>query len=252
MQLAATLFIVFSTSVEVFLSRGAAQRYLQGLLHVRGGVSPSRALVASICVSSPRPWRCFSKRPSMPRRSAVFSTSVEVFLTSKSSVCSLIGLLHVRGGVSPGALDKKRVNGLLHVRGGVSALSDSDIARMQSSPRPWRCFLKVICGRCRQNVFSTSVEVFLEIREAALRPRRLLHVRGGVSAAKGLYEMDYLSLLHVRGGVSINFSFINGHPSSSPRPWRCFSFTPILSCLQAVFSTSVEVFLQAKAQTDAG
>ena len=71
---------VFSTSVEVFLDRFVPSKSASSLLHVRGGVSYRAHAWCLVCGSSPRPWRCFQEASRHLRRSAVFSTSVEVFL----------------------------------------------------------------------------------------------------------------------------------------------------------------------------
>ena len=114
------MYIVFSTSVEVFPYDEYGNPVWGGLLHVRGGVSRIQEIEKHLPQSSPRPWRCF-RCVLLPAVSAtVFSTSVEVFLLDadgkrwigvfSTSVevflhCHLIltaspGLLHVRGGVS--------------------------------------------------------------------------------------------------------------------------------------------------------
>ena len=154
---------VFSTSVEVFLVLMYMLPTLLRLLHVRGGVSASCTTRKVKLSSSPRPWRCFSKRPLRLHMRLVFSTSVEVF---------------------PEALRAAWRRGrLLHVRGGVSHPDHYARYRFESSPRPWRCF----CCESSQNncclVFSTSVEVF-PIKELGNEwSIGLLHVRGGVSIA---------------------------------------------------------------------
>ena len=71
---------VFSTSVEVFLLPVWSRRWVWGLLHVRGGVSTWYVSLGIHLESSPRPWRCFHRKPIILQLSAVFSTSVEVFL----------------------------------------------------------------------------------------------------------------------------------------------------------------------------
>ena len=63
-------------------------------------------------MSSPRPWRCFSKKPLKIGTKSVFSTSVEVFLVKYSKLIVKICLLHVRGGVS---IDRAVVNPELSV-----------------------------------------------------------------------------------------------------------------------------------------
>ena len=71
---------------------------------------------------------------------AVFSTSVEVFPHAWIVLNGLLGLLHVRGGVS--------------MTGG------PEIGDIGSSPRPWRCFYETENTPEGSYVFSTSVEVF--------------------------------------------------------------------------------------------
>ena len=156
---------------------------LVGLLHVRGGVSIECPGTPSSFVSSPRPWRCFYLMNPSDIFFLVFSTSVEVF---------------------PGG-------------GSIQTVG------LKSSPRPWRCFRA--CRQCiaRAQVFSTSVEVFPINRLDWRAFERLLHVRGGVSER-----------------------LCNDHDSrqSSPRPWRCFLKSYRLNRNKYVFSTSVEVFLE--------
>ena len=195
---------VFSTSVEVFLKLITSSRYSSSLLHVRGGVSAHAHDSRTRTQSSPRPWRCFLHGPRVYRRQHVFSTSVEVFPKHRGTIGTHTSLLHVRGGVST-----------------ESQLRTKTFA---SSPRPWRCFRHILHAGEIANVFSTSVEVFLE--EEGYRAARagLLHVRGGVSPAKQFVELPR---------------------TSSPRPWRCFLARFCSSWRTGVFSTSVEVFRKA-------
>ena len=74
------------------------------------------------------------------------------------------------------------------------------------------------------DVFSMSVEVFPRIRGNSSSCYRLLHVRGGVSTTRLSELFD---------------------ASSSPRPWRCFRNGRRFLRHGRVFSTSVEVFLEA-------
>ena len=131
---------VFSTSVEVFLELFVCACDHGSLLYVRGGVSKSVEVNKEVLESSPRPWRCFHAEKQKRICVRVFSTSVEVFLESSSSLISRSSLRHVRGGVS--------------ICVAVSPL------RPRSSPRPWRCFLVVARRKLTNVVFSTSVEVF--------------------------------------------------------------------------------------------
>ena len=171
---------------------------------------------------------------------------------------------------------------LLHVRGGVSPDSVPKWRPAESSPRPWRCFLRASGPKLYRQVFSTSVEVFLAFGRQTEARVGLLHVRGGVSKKMtNLYQIQessprpwrcfsslkrppprgtvfstsvevFLSLtdsmplkiglLHVRGGVSQSGRQEKGRKRSSPRPWRCFPKRPPRKRPQKVFSTSVEVF----------
>ena len=141
-------------------------------------------------------------------------------------------LLHVRGGVSGDQRSGPTASSLLHVRGGVSGRWPLSFTVNGSSPRPWRCFLCSGAFSATGKVFSTSVEVFPN-RDSATKIAR--------------------SLLHVRGGVSDELADDVARDASSPRPWRCFSKQTSCGKWLAVFSTSVEVFLQADwAQSDSG
>ena len=171
---------------------------------------------------------------------------------------------------------------LLHVRGGVSNRLLSEGTQTASSPRPWRCFFIRMHAGENMSVFSTSVEVFLDLQSARVLLRSLLHVRGGVSAAvakkaypfvssprpwrcfvkppptvEGLSVFStsvevfpmprvcmeaFLGLLHVRGGVSSGTTGLAPALQSSPRPWRCFQRPRHSKKPARVFSTSVEVF----------
>ncbi len=152
---------VFSTCVEVFPVQAMPLRGALSLLHVRGGVSVLPFLQTTPRRSSPRAWRCFSRRLFAPDPTMVFSTCVEVFPSSGVRDSSHVSLLHVRGGVS-------------------TAVRKYQITR-SSSPRAWRCFRYTSQGKLRGSVFSTCVEVFLKTRWRPASASGLLHVRGGVS-----------------------------------------------------------------------
>ncbi len=90
---------------------------------------------------------------------------------------------------------------LPHARGGVSPVDDHLNDVLQSSPRPWGCFLADGWNRFEVTVFPTPVGVFPVIRAPFGRPNGLPHARGGVSGQNGQ----------------------NGQTGqSSPRPWGCF------------------------------
>ena len=171
------------------------------LLHVRGGVSTVMCKFIAEWSSSPRPWRCFYKGLKGAIFALVFSTSVEVFPNR----------------VGYGAPPLR----LLHVRGGVSKPVHSAMRRARSSPRPWRCFLKMMMLEIFYVVFSTSVEMFptTEAKNKCLT-----------------------SLLYVRGGVSVALAIEAISAGSSPCPWRCFWIQVSPFGFVGVFSTSVEVF----------
>ena len=147
--------------MEVFLRFGSVCSGIEGLLHVRGGVSITSATSRVALQSSPRPWRCFPIEPVRKPSVFVFSTSVEVFPSRPGHQEKRECLLHVRGGVSRDAFLGDRsaivfstsvevflsvqaeltaVPRLLHVRGGVSNDKTVTPKLSQSSPRPWRCF----------------------------------------------------------------------------------------------------------------
>ncbi len=111
---------------------------------------------------------------------------------------------------------------LLHARGGVSTASCALYRLHRSSPRSWRCFPIAQPAARQTRVFSTLVEVFLNDLATRLEQEGLLHARGGVSMVK---------------------SKAQNAMTSSPRSWRCFSATPVLTPWAFVFSTLVEVFL---------
>ena len=249
--------------MEVFPQGEKTDTTERGLLHVRGGVSKLKASDVSTLGSSPRPWRCFRRRPRFSRGSLVFSTSVEVFLPRVLFMVLIHRLLHVRGGVSKGRTTSHK-----------GALS---------SPRPWRCFSSAEAVSGSKVVFSTSVEVFPDRRIYRCEPVPLLHVRGGVSQGRSSFVLPTVSsprpwrcfspqplrslpirvfstsvevfprsdatrwradgLLHVRGGVSYEIELTEDDLLSSPRPWRCFLSRGYARVGDPVFSTSVEVFL---------
>ena len=51
---------VFPTPVGVFPPSSSSYPYFTGLPHARGGVSSFLCILSVFCVSSPRPWGCFS------------------------------------------------------------------------------------------------------------------------------------------------------------------------------------------------
>ena len=257
---------VFSTSVEVFLSLWVRPRSAISLLHVRGGVSNKRQGGSHERRSSPRPWRCFQLNKILAVNAAVFSTSVEVFLHQVFCAGRLFSSsprpwrCFLRLSVS-----RSTVMGLLHVRGGVSKRTAIESTTQLSSPRPWRCFHHWYRAWRLVRVFSTSVEVFLNGKSGMAKTYSLLHVRGGVSGvdlsrAFGLQSSPrpWRCFLHPRAGrhrwlvfsTSVEVFLRNWlatgiAPESSPRPWRYFCRVLHCALQSKVFSTSVEVFPQS-------
>ena len=151
------------------------------LPHVRGGVSQPCRVEALKLLSSPRPWGCFHLTHQRLRRRRVFPTSVGVFPPTCGITPTCRRLPHVRGGVSRGLLPRSWMLG--------------------SSPRPWGCFRVAADLGKGEQVFPTSVGVFLDARRVPTHSVSLPHVRGGVSR-------QVLSQQHA--------------DRSSPRPWGCF------------------------------
>ena len=85
---------------------------------------------------------------------------------------------------------------------------------------------------------SLSLRQLNELLRSSPRPWRCFLLRGGRSVRRR-------SLLHVRGGVSAEKAASDQQALSSPRPWRCFQNEQPSNDHDRVFSTSVEVFLQA-------
>ena len=176
---------------------------VSSFLHVRGGVSRREELASKREEFSPRAWRCFLSPLFARYRKGVFSTCVEVFLDVKSLLLDVTSFLHVRGGVSSELIREFMQSGF--------------------SPRAWRCFPPIVYWFWCRCVFSTCVEVFLQMFSRFMVRLGFLHVRGGVSVAP----------------ITMRFSQM-----FSPRAWRCFgSQNPPISVV-LVFSTCVEVFLE--------
>ena len=113
------------------------------------------------------------------------------------------------------------MKGLPHARGGVSIAEDKQVEDIESSPRPWGCFLNAMSVSGISIVFPTPVGVFLArlVRYSALA-----------------------SLPHARGGVSITILLRHTTGTSSPRPWGCFLLFSCRRLLDVVFPTPVGVF----------
>ena len=119
------------------------------------------------------------------------------------------------------AAAKAVLTGLPHVRGGVSKPRLSRAHICASSPRAWGCFYGGSVRMASTLVFPTCVGVFPERGKKEKSPKRLPHVRGGVSIE------DFRICTHSR---------------SSPRAWGCFLFLGRRGCHVGVFPTCVGVF----------
>ena len=136
---------------------------------MRGGVSNDGNIRACRYRFSPRAWRCFSTFfPDTPIR-PVFSTCVEVFLAQPPKTALRTSFLHVRGGVSLLILCHRLFPSF--------------------SPRAWRCFFFAIYAISVKIVFSTCVEVFPDHCGSIPSQDCFLHVRGGVSSYRPVYEV---------------------------------------------------------------
>ena len=147
------LSMVFPTPVGVFLRTGTTVYVFLSLPHARGGVSKKVMCEEKHQESSPRPWGCFYSEKVKAEREEVFPTPVGVFLR-----CSISSYLD---------------RCLPHARGGVSHVSESEVLRLASSPRPWGCFSGG--GKYQR------------------RGGTLPHAHGGVSNPRKVYADVYIS-----------------------------------------------------------
>ncbi len=166
-------------------------------------------------------------------------------------------------GVFPGSgLPSALRRRLPHARGGVSSALRFDEKNIQSSPRPWGCFLYINRSTQSRRVFPTPVGVFLSSMVGASGSAGLPHARGGVSQGEIItHEVERSSprpwgcflccahhqdcrrrLPHARGGVSAILATLYPTAMSSPRPWGCFSLSGLKRPTPAVFPTPVGVF----------
>ena len=132
-------------------------------------------------LSSPRPWGCFHLQNVRFVLQSLFPTPVGVF----PRACR----------------NRTQCQALPHARGGVSSRLTVWGKRLNSSPRPWGCFLDKNTKKQRISLFPTPVGVFL------------------VTSRK---NPENPALPHARGGVSVEFLFNSIGSVSSPRPWGCF------------------------------
>ncbi len=135
------IFLVFPTCVGVFLESGVVKVKLDGLPHMRGGVSTLKSHYYAMLRSSPHAWGCFSFCSSFFTFSSVFPTCVGVFLKASSPFAPKERLPHMRGGVSL-------------TRAGIPEVSPS-------SPHAWGCFPVAHHFHGQVQVFPTCVGVFL-------------------------------------------------------------------------------------------
>ena len=192
---------IFSTYVEVFPFSSSHSYLLFNFLHVCGGVSGLVRALDQAWQFSPRMWRCFSIIMVSLIAFVIFSTYVEVFHLVLDRFVDRRDFLHVCGGVSIGQ----------------SAFCSSTLF----SPRMWRCFSAIAGRRASCQIFSTYVEVFLEVHPSQPRHAHFLHVCGGVSDTWETRE-ELLDFLHVCGGVSLAAFGVAADTLFSPRMWRCF------------------------------
>ena len=134
---------VFSTYVEVFPPARFFWLLVLCFLHISGGVSIANNAFRISCLFSPHTWRCFRSDRVESIRLSVFSTYVEVFPQRIRTALTACCFLHIRGGVS----DPSNAEKLIEL----------------FSPRMWRCFQALLQLMALVMVFSTYVEVFLEL-----------------------------------------------------------------------------------------
>ena len=193
---------VFPTCVGVFPTVPHPAVAVGSLPHVRGGVSFLMSSGSLRISSSPRAWGCFCTGAHPYAVGAVFPTCVGVFPSPPSTRPWSPSLPHVRGGVS----QFRKIAGFA----------------VESSPRAWGCFLKVVPNTALLGVFPTCVGVF---------PRGRLPCSARIC------------LPHVRGGVSHRRQDLHGGGQSSPRAWGCFLSVLSPEPRKRVFPTCVGVFL---------
>ena len=146
---------------------------VKSLPHLRGGVSTFKSLAFIIGPSSPPTWGCFLVADSYLDRYWVFPTYVGVFLLCGFYFLELLGLPHLRGGVS-------------------ISLSILPIPHW-SSPPTWGCFLEELRPQAVGLVFPTYVGVFLSRSFSEFFRSRLPHLRGGVSSTTPDRRKEILS-----------------------------------------------------------
>ena len=146
---------------------------------MRGGVSPSAISASPANLSSPHAWGCFLDALYPKFFIDVFPTCVGVFPLCDHPRVIVIGLPHMRGGVSFAARLK------LHAIG--------------SSPHAWGCFSRKVNSICKNNVFPTCVGVFLRFQSFGNNKISLPHMRGGVSGSLTISGSTFASSPHAWG-----------------------------------------------------
>ena len=135
--------LVFSTYVEMILNSKILYQPRRGVLHVCGD-DPSTSLVAkSKRLCSPRMWRWSLIRRLEYQCGLVFSTYVEMILAGPQSPLIACCVLHVCGD-DPCPTEKPNANS-------------------KCSPRMWRWSWTERCKSRRLGVFSTYVEMILNV-----------------------------------------------------------------------------------------
>ena len=233
---------VFSTHVEMFLTKEQLEARIGSFLHARGDVSGNQRTQGLAGEFSPRTWRCFYLTIFVFSSDRVFSTHVEMFLHFCQNPMDVLSFLHARGDVSSSVitlspemmfsprtwrcftpvLTARWVHCFLHARGDVSRQCYAAAMYRQFSPRMWRCFQHSGWLPACVDVFSTHMEMFLYNCNHVAVYSRFLHACGDVS-----YSRWHTADLH----------------SFSPRMWRCFFRLGDNIYSSRVFSTHVEMFL---------
>ena len=157
---------MFSTYVEVILKNFHKEIDWESVLHVCGG-DPTQFIILAIKLAcSPRMWRWSSTTCRLSQLHTVFSTYVEVILSSRLAVKLALGVLHVCGGDPTTDVVAK----------------SSDLC----SPRMWRWSPILRWKSCIRQVFSTYVEVILNHIFHCYCSFCVLHVCGGDPARKNV------------------------------------------------------------------
>ena len=142
--------LIFSTYVEVILVLPLPSRILIDFLHVCGGDPTLTVDNLNYKLFSPRMWRWSYIFFCACRPCFIFSTYVEVILFFCFCIISL--------------------NYFLHVCGGDPELDLPPISNCLFSPRMWRWSSQILAQAQAKIIFSTYVEVILNLRVKAIKP----------------------------------------------------------------------------------